>query len=71
MKWGRLAAPVAVAALIVSVPAGARAFPEYVGSRALAMGQGGRADARGGQAPLLNPAGMSLARAGALRLYSF
>lgn len=62
MKLGRRAATVAVAVLIVSVPAGARAFPDYLGSRSLSMGGAGRADARGGGAPLLNPAGMSLGR---------
>ncbi|MEO8213730.1 MAG: hypothetical protein ABI560_11085 [Myxococcales bacterium] len=62
MKLGRLAALAALAALLVSVPVGARAFPDYVGSRALGMGGAGRADARGGEGPLLNPAGMSLMR---------
>jgi hypothetical protein len=38
------------------------AFPEYPGTRALGMGGAGRADARGNEGPLLNPAGMSLAR---------
>lgn len=62
MKWVRRAATVAVAVLMVSVPAAAHAFPDYLGSRGLSMGGAGRADARGGAAPLLNPAGMSLGR---------
>lgn len=62
MNYGRLATAVAVAVLMVSVPAAVTAFPDYSGSRGLAMGGAGRADARGGQGPLLNPAGMSLSR---------
>ncbi len=62
MKRGRLAAPVAVAMLTVLAPGGVRAFPDYLGTRGLAMGGAGRADARGDEGPLVNPAGMSLAR---------
>ena len=60
MKRGRLAAAMAV--LIVATPAWAWAFPDDPGTRALAMGGAGRADARGDQGPRLNPSGMSLAR---------
>jgi hypothetical protein len=66
MKRGRqavaLAVALVVAVLVVSVPLGASAFPDYLGSRALGMGGAGRADARGDEGPLLNPAGMSLGR---------
>ncbi len=62
MNPGRLAVALAVAASIVSVPRGARAFPDYLGLRALGMGGAGRADARGDEGPMLNPAGMSLGR---------
>ena len=72
MKRGRRAAvvvpatlPVALAALcaaLLALPGEALAFSDFVGSRGLAMGQAGRADARGDQGPLWNPAGMSLAR---------
>jgi hypothetical protein len=55
--------PVLVMALTVLVLQGyASAFVDDVGSRSLAMGGAGRADARGDEAPLLNPSGMSLAR---------
>jgi hypothetical protein len=46
----------------VALPRASFGFADFVGSRGLAMGQAGRADARGGQGPLANPAGMSLAR---------
>ncbi len=62
MNRGRLAAMVAVAVSIASGPAKLAAFPDYLGSRGLGMGGAGRADARGEEGPLLNPAGMSLAR---------
>jgi hypothetical protein len=62
MKRARLAVAVAATVLIVSAPSGVAAFPEYLGSRALGMGGGGRGDARGDEGPLLNPAGMSLSR---------
>lgn len=43
-------------------PDEARAFVDDIGSRGVAMGGAGRADARGDEAPLLNPSGMSLAK---------
>ncbi len=43
-------------------PRTAGAFVDELGSRALAMGGAGRADARGDEAIPLNPSGMSLAR---------
>jgi hypothetical protein len=46
----------------VAAPLPAAAFPDYVGTRATSMGGAGRADARANQGPLLNPAGMSLAK---------
>jgi hypothetical protein len=49
-------------AVVAGTAAPAFAFPDYVGTRALGMGQAGRADARANQGPLLNPSGMSLAR---------
>ncbi|MES1205130.1 MAG: hypothetical protein ABUS79_04260 [Pseudomonadota bacterium] len=55
--WGAL-----TSALVLFAPVAARAFPDYVGARALGMGGAGRADARGDEGPLLNPAGMSLGR---------
>ena len=60
MKRARLAAAMAV--LIVGAPAWVWAFPDDPGTRALALGGAGRADARGDQGPRLNPSGMSLAR---------
>lgn len=62
MKGQRLATALAVSALFLTAAADAFAFPDYLGSRALGMGGAGRADARGGEALLLNPAGMSLSR---------
>jgi hypothetical protein len=62
MKRGRLAIAMAVVVVIAATPVRVGAFPDYLGSRALAMGGAGRADARGDQGPLLNPAGMSLSR---------
>jgi hypothetical protein len=72
MKRGHRAAmvvpatvPVALAvacAALLALPGVALGFADFVGSRGLAMGQAGRADARGDQGPLWNPAGMSLAR---------
>jgi hypothetical protein len=55
----------ALAALTVTALLGhtkAFAFVDDLGGRSLAMGGAGRADARGDEAPLLNPSGMSLAR---------
>jgi len=54
--------PVVVTVLSTAISTPVRAFPDYFGLRGLAMGAAGRADARGGEGPLLNPAGMSLAR---------
>ena len=66
MKRGARAAgryPISFGLLILSAlaPAVAAAYPDAVGARPLAMGQAGRADARGTDALALNPAGMSLA----------
>jgi len=66
MKRGARAArryPISFGLLIMSAlaPAGAAAYPDAVGARPLAMGQAGRADARGTDGLALNPAGMSLA----------
>ena len=55
-SWSALAAGMALLA-----SARAWAYPDDVGPRSLAMGAGGRADARGTDALALNPAGMSLA----------
>jgi hypothetical protein len=63
MNRGRLAALVAVAASMASAPVEVGAFPDYMGPRALGMGGAGRADARGDEGLLINPAGMSLGRA--------
>jgi len=54
---------ISFAVLIVNAlaPAVAAAYPDAVGARPLAMGQAGRADARGTDALALNPAGMSIA----------
>jgi hypothetical protein len=62
MKRGRLAVATAVVMLTLAKPLIVSAFPDYLGSRSLGMGGAGRADARGDQGPLLNPAGMSLSR---------
>jgi hypothetical protein len=60
---GALLGHVLVMGLTVLVAQGAAsAFVDDLGSRSLAMGGAGRADARGDEAPLLNPSGMSLAR---------
>lgn len=63
MKRGRRALLLAAATTLMSSPSTtAWAFPDFLGARGLAMGGAGRADARAEQGPLLNPAGMSLAR---------
>jgi hypothetical protein len=59
MKRGRAA--LVVAALNLTVPAVARAFPDALGPRPTAMGDAGRADARATDALRLNPADMSIA----------
>lgn len=53
---------VALAVALMASPSSALGFSDFVGARSLAMGGAGRADARGDQGPLLNPAGMSLSR---------
>lgn len=58
----RFAVAVGAAVAVLGAAATSSAFPDYVGTRALGMGQAGRADARANQGPLLNPSGMSLAR---------
>jgi hypothetical protein len=61
MKRGRgTRAAAAAAGLLLAVPAAAWAYGDDLGPRAVAMGQGGRADARATDALALNPAGMSL-----------
>src|SRR5262245_29753332 len=47
---------------IVAVASTARAQADFVGVRALGMGEAQRATATGASGPLLNPAGMSLVR---------
>src|SRR5262245_29238693 len=53
---------VAVAVVLLALPATARAFEDYVGARPLGMGGAGRALATGDAGPLLNPSGMTLAK---------
>jgi len=47
--------------MVALAPAVVAAYPDAVGARPLAMGQAGRADARGTDGLALNPAGISLA----------
>lgn len=60
--WAHGGGAVALVVALLALPAPARAFSDFAGARGLAMGGAGRADARGDQGPLLNPAGMSLSR---------
>jgi hypothetical protein len=61
-RWAQGGGAVALAVTLVALPSSVRAFSDFAGTRGLAMGGAGRADARGDQGPLLNPAGMSLSR---------
>ena len=54
--------PVAAIVSIVAAAAPARAQNDFVGTRAMGMGEAQRANATGASGPLLNPAGMSLVR---------
>ena len=54
--------PVAAIVSIVAVATPARAQNDFVGTRAMGMGEAQRATATGASGPLLNPAGMSLVR---------
>jgi hypothetical protein len=52
----------ATLALVVAAASPARAQSDFVGTRAMGMGEAQRATATGASGPLLNPAGMSLVR---------
>ncbi len=54
--------PVAAIVSIVAFGATARAQNDFVGTRAMGMGEAQRATATGASGPLMNPAGMSLVR---------
>ena len=54
--------PVAAIVSIVAVATPARAQNDFVGTRAMGMGEAQRATATGASGPLMNPAGMSLVR---------
>lgn len=53
---------VALVVSLLALPSPALGFSDFAGARGLAMGGAGRADARGDQGPVLNPAGMALSR---------
>lgn len=54
--------PLAAIVSIVAVATPARAQNDFVGTRAMGMGEAQRATATGASGPLMNPAGMSLVR---------
>jgi hypothetical protein len=56
--------PIVVALLLAlaGAPATARAQQDFVGVRAMGMGEANRATATGAEGPLINPAGMSLVK---------
>ena len=58
----RLLISLAAIVSVVAVAAPARAQNDFVGTRAMGMGEAQRATATGASGPLLNPAGMSLVR---------
>src|SRR5947209_3780675 len=58
----RLLARFVLIVSLIAAAATARAQSDFVGARAMGMGEAQRATASGASGPLINPAGMSLAR---------